>query len=116
MAHRLVAADASPLIGLAKAGSFGLLHELFHTITVTNVVWDEVCARDDLPGATELMQAANAGWAEVIRWDAEESSLLGLGAGESSTLSLAKAHNGDRLVIIWMSARVDRRLRGWGYR
>ena len=100
MAYRLVAADASPLIGLAKAGSFNLLREMFQTITVTDVVRDEVCVRNDLPGATELMQAVNAGWVEVVRQDAEASSLLGLGPGESSTLSLAKAHDGDRLVIM----------------
>ena len=63
MAYRLVAADASPLIGLAKAGSFNLLREMFQTITVTDVVRDEVCVRNDLPGATELMQAVMPdGW------------------------------------------------------
>ncbi len=100
MAHRLVAADASPLIGLAKAGAFNLLREMFQTITVTNVVRDEVCVRDDLPGATEPMRATNDGWVEVVRQDSEASPLLGLGPGESSTLSLARAHDGDRLVIM----------------
>ena len=91
MAHRLVAADASPLIGLAKAGAFNLLRKMFQTITVTNVVWDEVCVRDDLPGATELMRATYDGWVEIVRQDPKASSLLGLGPGESSTLSLARA-------------------------
>ena len=35
MAERLVAADASPLIGLAAAGAFDLLRSLFVRITVT---------------------------------------------------------------------------------
>ena len=35
MAERLVAADASPLIGLAAAGAFDLLRKLFGRVTVT---------------------------------------------------------------------------------
>lgn len=44
MAERLVAADASPLIGLAAAGAFDLLHRLFDRVTVTAAVRDEVIA------------------------------------------------------------------------
>ena len=54
MDARLVAADASPLIGLAVAGGFELLHTLFGTVTVTVVVRDEVLAGGGLPGAAEL--------------------------------------------------------------
>ena len=45
MAKRLVAADASPLIGLAAAGAFQLPRRLFGTVTVTAAVRDEVLAR-----------------------------------------------------------------------
>lgn len=34
MAKRLVAADASTLIGLVAAGAFGLLHRRFGCVTV----------------------------------------------------------------------------------
>jgi len=44
MAKRLVAADASPLIGLAAAGAFSLLRDLFGRVTVTEAVRDEVQA------------------------------------------------------------------------
>ena len=51
MAERLVAADASPLIGLASAGAFELLRMLFRQVTVTGAVRDEVLAGGDLPGS-----------------------------------------------------------------
>jgi predicted nucleic acid-binding protein len=38
MADSFVAADASPLIGLATAGAFHLLKELFGRVTVTPAV------------------------------------------------------------------------------
>ena len=52
MAERLVAADASPLIGLAAAGAFDLLRRLFGEVTVTNAVRDEVLAGRELPGGS----------------------------------------------------------------
>ena len=57
MAERLVAADASPLIGLAAAGAFHLLRTLFDQITVTAAVRDEVLPGTQLPGGNELAEA-----------------------------------------------------------
>ena len=51
MADRFVAADANPLIGLATAGAFHLLKDLFGRVTVTPAVRDEVLAGGSLPGA-----------------------------------------------------------------
>ena len=53
MAERLVAADASPLIGLAAAGAFHLLRTLFDQITVTAAVSAEVLA-DRTPNGMRL--------------------------------------------------------------
>ena len=100
MAERLVAVDASPLIGLAKAGAFGLLRGLFGTIAVTRVVRDEVLAREDLPGAPELRSAIDARWVEVRAADADAEAFGDLDAGESSTLVLARAHRGRCLVVM----------------
>ena len=62
MADRFVAADASPLIGLATAGAFHLLKELFGRVRVTPAVRSEVLAGGSLPGASELAAAiASAG-------------------------------------------------------
>ena len=100
MATRLVAVDASSLIGLAKAGAFGLLRDLFGTIAVTRIVRDEVLAREDLPGAQELRSAIDARWASVHDVDADAEAFADLDAGESSTLVLAHAHRGRCLVVM----------------
>ena len=99
MAERVVAADASPLIGLASAGAFGLLRELFHKVTVTAAVRDEVLAGGELPGARELEAAIRAGWIEVVP-DHRDPEFANLGPGESSTLAFAKNHPGTSLVLM----------------
>ena len=100
MAERLVALDASALIGLAKAGAFDLLRGLFETITVTSIVRDEVLAGEDLPGAQELTAAIDAGWVSLQNIEPDEQTFADLDAGESSTLALARAHRGRCLVVM----------------
>ena len=99
MAQRLVAADASPLIGLACAGAFGLLRKLFFKVTVTTAVRDEVLAGGELPGARELEAAIRDGWIVVVP-DCHYLEDVDLGAGESSTLALARNHPGACLVLM----------------
>ena len=99
MAERLVAADASPLIGLAAAGAFDLLRSLFVRITVTEAVRDEVLAGGELPGASELAAAIQDGWIEVVS-DYCRMGFEELGAGEASTLALALNHQGACLVLM----------------
>ncbi|MDE0227483.1 MAG: hypothetical protein OXJ62_01340 [Spirochaetaceae bacterium] len=77
MAERLVAADASPLIGLAAAGGFDLLRGLFGRLTITNTVRDEVLAGGDLPGAAELAAAIRDGWIEIVHTPAAGPQLRG---------------------------------------
>jgi predicted nucleic acid-binding protein len=100
MAQRLVAADASPLIGLAAAGAFDLLRELFGTVTVTAAVRKEVLAGKGRPGASELAAAIRAGWIEVARNPANLAAFPELDQGEASTLALVLKHGGDCLVIM----------------
>lgn len=100
MAERLVAADASPLIGLASAGGFDLLRRLFGRIVVTAQVRDEILAGDELPGASELASAIRDGWIEVRYIRADTTDLLSLDAGEASTLTLACSHEGPCLVLM----------------
>jgi predicted nucleic acid-binding protein len=63
---RLIAADASPLIGLAAADAFDVLRELFGTVTITRLVKDEITARANRPGAAELEVAMRAGWIALL--------------------------------------------------
>ncbi len=99
MDTRLVAADASPLIGLAAAGAFDLLTS-FGTVTVTAVVRDEVLAGDDLPGAAELAEAVRAGWIQVVDAEADTTAVGDLDTGEASTLTSALQHPGPCLVVL----------------
>ena len=100
MAERLVAADASPLIGLASAGAFHLLRALFGQTTVTAAVCDEVLAGGQLPGAAELAEAIRDGWVNVVDVPPDSSTFANLGAGEASTLTLAIRHAGPCLVLM----------------
>lgn len=99
MAERLVAADASPLIGLASAGAFDQARGLFGEIAVTTQVRDEVLAGGELPGASELASAIRDGWIKVKHIGTEAPGLRDLDAGEASTLTLAVSHDGPCVVL-----------------
>jgi predicted nucleic acid-binding protein len=96
---RFVAADASPLIGLAAAGVFAVLHGLFGRVTITRLVKDEVTARGGLPGAQELDAAMREGWIRVAPAPLETWRFAGLDAGEASTLALAVQHAGALVLM-----------------
>jgi predicted nucleic acid-binding protein len=100
MAERLVAADASPLIGLAAASAFERLRELYGTVTITRTVKDEVLAGGTLPGARELAAAMREGWIRVAPAPPGTWTFAELGAGEASTIALALQHAGPTLVLM----------------
>jgi len=99
MAKRLIAADASPLIGLAAARAFELLRQLFGTVTITRIVKDEVMAGGALPGARELHAAMREGWIRVAPAPLETWKLASLSAGEASTIALALQHAGALVLM-----------------
>ena len=96
---RLVAADSSPLIGLATAGAFDLLRQLFGTLMITRLVKDEVTARGDLPGAQELKAAMREGWIRVAAAPPETWHFDTLDAGEASTIALAQKRPGALVLM-----------------
>ncbi len=96
---RLVAADASPLIGLANAGALHLLRELFGTVTITRLVKDEVTGRPDRPGARELDAAMREGWVRVAPAPPETWRYTGIDPGEASTIALAAQHEGALVLM-----------------
>jgi hypothetical protein len=100
MVDRLVAADASPLIGLATADAFELLRALYGTVTITRTVKDEVTAGGDLPGARELESAMREGWIRVAPTPMETWKFASLSAGEASTIALALQHGPAALVLM----------------
>jgi predicted nucleic acid-binding protein len=96
---RLIAADASPLIGLATAGAFDLLRELFGTVTITRLVKDEVTARSELPGARELEAAMREGWIRVAPAPLDTWRFAQLDPGEASTIALALQRDGALVLM-----------------
>lgn len=97
---RLVAADASPLIGLATAQAFEVLRALYGTLLVSRLVRDEVMAGGERPGAAELEAAMRAGWIRVAPTPMATWRLPELDAGEASTIALALEHRGHALVLM----------------
>jgi predicted nucleic acid-binding protein len=97
--QRLIAADASPLIGMAAAGAFELLRDLYGTVTITKLVKDEVTGRADLPGARELDAAMRAGWIRVAATPPETWAYRDIDAGEASTIALALTQPGALVLM-----------------
>jgi hypothetical protein len=100
VADRLVVADSSPIIALAALDAFDLLRKLFGEVSVTESVRDEVMVRPELPGASELSRAIDDGWISVRPDPETGADLADLGLGESSTLALARDHEGPCLVLL----------------
>lgn len=97
---RTVAADASPLIGLAVAGALHLLRKLYGTVLITRLVKDEAAGDTARPGARELDAALREGWLRVAPTPSDTwSRLEGMDAGEASTIALAAAHDGALVLM-----------------
>jgi predicted nucleic acid-binding protein len=100
MAKRVVAAAASPLIGLAGAGAFDVPRRLFGAIVITEAVRAEVLAGGELPGARELVATIRDGWVEVVPTPHGGKTFPELGEGEASTIQYAMAHEDECLVVM----------------
>src|SRR5262249_6501838 len=97
---------------LAKISYFHLPQRLFNKITISEEVWDEVVVKGSgLPGSTETQQASQSGWihisqlgnsAQLTTWRNQYS----LGAGELSTILLAKEIQADVAMIDERGARL----------
>jgi predicted nucleic acid-binding protein len=96
---RFVAADASPLIGLATAGVLPVLRELFGTVMITRLVKDEITGDPRRPGAQELDAAMRDGWIRVAPAPPETWRIGGVDAGEASTIALAAEHDGALVLM-----------------
>ena len=96
---RFVAADASPLIGLATAGALHLLRDLFGIVTITRLVKDEITGHPHRPGAPELDAAMRDGWVRVAPAPLETWRFTGLDSGEASTIALAVEHAGALVLM-----------------
>jgi predicted nucleic acid-binding protein len=104
----IVLADSSPLITLARARYFGLLHEFYSEVIVSREVHDEiVVAGSGLPGSEEMQRVS---WIRVESAPLETSPdiaavCIGLGAGERSILGLATTLGANLVLIDEQRAR-----------
>ena len=100
MARKIVLADASPLIGLARVGGLPWLRKLYRTISITKAVRSEATDAHELPGAIAISAALKQGWIRVLRQEWSEPPLLQLDTGEASTLRAAVALGPGTLVLL----------------
>lgn len=110
--RKVVLADASPLIGLARIGGLAWLRRLYKSVSVTRAVRAEISVRGQ-PGEAALSAALRARWIRRVRDEPRGPTLPRLDQGEASTLRAA-VFLGDRAVVILddLAARREaRRLR-----
>ena len=100
MARKIVLADASPLIALARVGGRPWLRRLYKTISITKVVRGEATGARELPGAVAIAAALKQGWVRVLRQEWSEPPLPQLDTGEASTLRAAIALGAGTLVLL----------------
>ncbi|MEP6912442.1 MAG: DUF3368 domain-containing protein [bacterium] len=104
----IVVSNATPLIILAKVGYFELLQKLFAEITISQEVWTEVVVKG--AGRSGSAETAQASWIQVASL-ADPTQLpiwrsqFNLGAGELSTILLAKELSANLALIDERKAR-----------
>ena len=100
MARKIVLADASPLIALARVGGLPWLRKLYKTVSITKAVRDEATRARELPGAIAVLAALKQRWIRVLRKEWSEPALPRLDTGEASTLRAALALGTGALVLL----------------
>lgn len=102
----IVVANATPLIGLAKAGRFYLLKEIFGKIYIPEGVYEEVVVEGrGRAGASEVNEAAWVETVEVKDKLAVELLQDELDKGESESIVLAKELKADWVLMDERAAR-----------
>ncbi|MHB8764629.1 MAG: DUF3368 domain-containing protein [Deferrisomatales bacterium] len=97
-----VVADAGPLIGLARVGRLGLLHDLYGAVLIPPAVEDELRLAEPRPGVAALAAARNAGWLGVeapAPTEGLRKLLLLVDPGEAEAIELA-AQRRCRFVLL----------------
>lgn len=110
---RPIAADAGPLIGLARAGLLDILPQLYRTVEVPAAVVAELRIDENRPGSRTLRDARSAGWLRSVELqDPEWVEELPLGRGEAEAIVLALERHSRFLLVDERRARALARSRG----
>ena len=110
--RKVVLADASPLIGLARIGRLDWLRKLYGPVLVTRAVRGEISVRGQ-PGAEALLGALRGRWIRQVRSEPKEPEFVRLDVGEAGLLRAAVAL-GDRALILLDDAAARREARRLG--
>jgi len=101
--------DSSTLIHLAGIGRLELLKEFYGKIFITPAVWKEVVVEgQSRAGASEVNEANNAGWIEVVTPTNESVVRLlerELHKGEAETIALAIERHPEVVFLDELEAR-----------
>ena len=97
---RLVLADASPLIGLARVDGLRWLQPLFGTVWMPGEVQAEVLSGFGSPDEQAIGSAVTSGWLRICGPTPEVPVLPELDEGETACIRLALAHPGASLLLM----------------
>lgn len=98
----LLIADASPLIGLARASSLHLLRDLYHNVVIPQVVFNELETSSNKPGAVILAKAIESDWLSVqpITGELPTTLLKTVDRGEAEAIHLACCRNAENPILL----------------
>jgi predicted nucleic acid-binding protein len=99
MTERVLVADSSPLIGLARIGQLELLRKLATRVLMPPAVRDEITRHSpEAPGASIIQQAT---WIEVEAPDhlQVEPLAIPVDRGEAEAIALAQRHPDSTLLL-----------------
>lgn len=97
---RLVLADASPLIALARLGSLDWLGALFGQVALPETVRAEILDCGTWPGRDALRRTIEAGGLVVRCDDGGTPELPELDEGEAACIRVALRHSGPALILM----------------
>ncbi len=112
----VVICDSSTIIHLSRINRITLLRDFHGKIILSPAVWKEVVDEGQgRPGSSELKEASESGWIEVIA--PENKPLIQmlereLHKGESETIALAVEMHADLVFLDESDARVAARILG----
>ena len=98
----VIIADAGPIIALSRIGELDLLRNIFHQITITSIVKDEILDNQYSKGKEAVINAITNDWIIVKSITLKDWKPInsGVDAGEESSIYLALQSLEKSLLII----------------
>ncbi len=115
----IVVSDTSPICNLVVVNYFWLLPQLFGTVIIPDIVYQELLANGANHPVTQAVQAAN--WLEIRSVTDKQQVIIlehdsNLDPGEANAIVLALELNTDQLLIDERLGRSEAKRRGLRHR